>query len=647
MSNHGFIRVAAASPIMKVADSEFNIREIIKLINKANSNYASIVVFPELGITGYTCGDLFGQRLLLDKATECLGELLYKTRNTDVVSLVGMPVMIDQKLFNCGVVIHHGVILGVVPKIHLANYKEFYEQRWFTSGHIVCKKVNEINILGKSVPFGNLVFKSENPRYTLGVEICEDLWSVIPPSSFLAINGATVIANLSASNELVSKADYRRQLVIQQSARCLAGYVYSSAGVNESTTDTVFGGDCMIAENGIILQSVERFQRDSTLIFTDLDIHRLETERQVNKSFADSYDYNLDKAYQNVQILHGEPQKNLLKKFKRKIEPHPFIPGNPNTRDDRCQEIFNIQVTGLAKRLEHTAANCAVIGVSGGLDSTLALLVIAKTFDLLKISSECIIGVTMPGFGTTDMTYHNAVKLMKSLGVKIKDIDIRPACMQHFTDIDQDPVKHDITYENSQARERTQILMDIANKENGLVIGTGDLSEIALGWSTYNGDHMSMYAVNCSVPKTLVRFLVNWIADNVFNETTKDILYRILATPISPELLPPDSAGKIKQKTEEVIGPYELHDFFLYYAIRFGMPPQKVLFLAEVAFKKKYTQNEIKKWLQTFYKRFFSQQFKRSCIPDGPKVGTISLSPRGDWRMPSDAEVSAWIKELD
>lgn len=647
MKNFGFVKFAAASPRLRVGDPEYNTAQIERLIIQANAGKAAVVVFPELCITGYTCADLFGQQLLLDKSVHYLNRLMENTKKTDIVSIVGIPLVVDQKLYNCAVVFQHGRILGVVPKMYPANYKEFYEKRWFTSGHTISTKVSEITLSGETVPFGNLIFTSHEPGFSLGIEICEDLWVVIPPSSYMALKGATVIANLSASNELVSKSDYRRELVVQQSARCMSGYIYSSAGVHESTTDTVFGGDCIIAENGNVISSSQRFNRDSTIAFGEVDIERMITERVTNKTFADNYDFEAaDKNYWTVAIsyrkLYDLNEKDIFRKFSQ----YPFIPENPQTKDQRCEEIFNIQVAGLAKRIEHTGMKHAVIGISGGLDSTLALLVTARAFKLLGLPSKNIIGITMPGFGTTDNTYSNAVKLMKSVDISIKDIDIKPACLQHFKDIGHDADEHNITYENVQARERTQILMDIANKTGGLVVGTGDLSELALGWSTYNGDHMSMYAVNCGVPKTLVKFLVRWVADNIFDSDSKDVLYSIIDTPISPELLPPGADGRIKQKTEDVIGPYELHDFFLYYAVRCSMPPNKVLFLARLAFNDKYSREEIKKWLEGFYRRFFTQQFKRSCLPDGPKVGTIGLSPRGDWRMPSDAEVKLWLDEL-
>ncbi|MCR4431526.1 MAG: NAD(+) synthase [Tepidanaerobacteraceae bacterium] len=648
MENFGFIRVASASPRLKVANTDYNIAEIEKLMREAAEKNACIIVFPELCITGYTCNDLFLQRRLLEKAKSALIELAHKTQDLDVLALVGLPLSIEGRLYNCAAAVQRGQILGIVPKMFLPNYKEFYEKRWFTSGYKISKTVSEILFNDRAVPFGNLLFRNEKYDITLGAEICEDLWAIVPPSSYLALSGANIIANLSASNELVAKAEYRRKLVEQQSARCISGYIYSGAGVHESTTDLVFGGHCLIAENGIILEESERFNRVSVIIYSEIDVDRLASERHSNKSFADDYDMEAGRRmYRMVEFGFSKELLADADSLNRKIHPHPFVPADPASVDKRCEEIFNIQTAGLAKRLEHTASKKAVVGISGGLDSTLALLVTVKTFDLLGISRQNIQAATMPGFGTTDMTYYNAIDLMKSLGVGIREIDIRPACLQHMKDIGQDPGDHDTTYENLQARERTQILMDIANKVNGLVVGTGDLSELALGWATYNGDHMSMYSVNCGVPKTLVRFLVKWVADNVAEENTRKVLYRIIDTPISPELLPPDEQGRIRQKTEDEVGPYELHDFFLFYAARYGMTPRKILFLATIAFKDKYEPEVIKKWLKIFYRRFFAQQFKRSALPDGPKVGSISLSPRGDWRMPSDADSSIWIKDLE
>ncbi|HHW03751.1 MAG TPA: NAD(+) synthase [Thermoanaerobacterales bacterium] len=649
MENYGFIKVASASPKLKVANTDYNINEIEQMMRRADEMGAAIIVFPELCITAYTCGDLFLQRKLLEKAESALFELLDKTEDLDILAAVGLPISIDGRLFNCAAAIQRGSILGIVPKMFLPNYKEFYEKRWFTSGHEISKAVSEIKLKGHTIPFGHLLFRNSKYDITLGIEICEDLWAVIPPSSYLALSGANIIANLSASNELVAKAEYRRKLVEQQSARCISGYIYAGANVHESTTDLVFGSHCLIAENGIILAESQRFGRDNTIIYAEIDVERLLAERHYNKSFADDYDMETDR--RKYRFVEFDFTKRILindtGNFYRTIDPHPFVPEDPATVSTRCEEIFNIQTTGLARRLEHTGSKKAVLGISGGLDSTLALLVTARTFDMLGIPRQNIEAITMPGFGTTDMTYQNAIELMKSLNVNIREIDIRPACLQHMKDIGQDPSVHDVTYENLQARERTQILMDIANRMGGLVVGTGDLSELALGWATYNGDHMSMYGVNCGVPKTLVRFLVKWVAENIADERTRQVLYKIIDTPISPELLPPDEGGHIRQKTEEEVGPYELHDFFLFYAVRYGMAPRKILFLATIAFKDKYEPEAIKKWLNIFYRRFFNQQFKRSALPDGPKVGSISLSPRGDWRMPSDADNSIWVKDLE
>lgn len=649
MENFGFIRVASASPKLKVANTDYNTSEIEKMVREADHKGAAIIIFPELCITAYSCNDLFLQRKLQEKANSALFELASATRDLDIMAVVGFPLSIDGRLYNCAAAVQRGRILGIVPKMFLPNYKEFYEKRWFTSGHEISRAVSEIKLRDKAVPFGNLLFRNEKHDITFGIEICEDLWAVVPPSSYLTLSGANIIANLSASNELVAKAEYRRKLVEQQSARCISGYIYAGANVYESTTDLAFGSHCLIAENGIILAESDRFNRGNTLIYAEIDVDRLCAERQYNKSFADDYDMETDR--RKYRFVEFDFNKKIFidnaDDFYRKVEPHPFVPEDPATVSTRCEEIFNIQTTGLAKRLEHIGSKKAVLGISGGLDSTLALLVTAKAFDMLGLPRQNIEAVTMPGFGTTDMTYRNAMDLMKSLGVNIREIDIKPACLQHMKDIGQDPDIHDVTYENLQARERTQILMDIANKIKGLVVGTGDLSELALGWSTYNGDHMSMYGVNCGVPKTLVRFLVKWVAENIVDDTTKNVLQRVIDTPISPELLPPDELGQIRQKTEDQVGPYELHDFFLFYAVRYGMTPKKICFLATMAFKDKYEPEVIKKWLKNFYHRFFSQQFKRSALPDGPKVGSISLSPRGDWRMPSDADNSIWLQDLE
>lgn len=639
--DYGFVRVAAAVPRLRVADCGFNTENIIHLIESAAAKDIQFVVFPELAITAYTCGDLFHQHALLEEAEAQLCRVLDKTAGLSLVAIIGMPVSIDNQLFNCAVAVQNGKILGVVPKTYIPGYKEFYEERWFAPGPRAMSDV--VQLCGQKVPFGtDLLFEAEgNAQLCFGIEICEDLWVPIPPSSYQAISGAVLLFNLSASNEIIGKYEYRKELVRQQSGKCVAGYIYTSCSIDESTTDVVFGGHAIIGENGGIVTESERFLRDEQLIYADIDVQRLVNDRFKNTSFMEAI---LSKKYRKVQF---ELHKNNVTAVARYIDPHPFVPSEPGVRDERCSEIFDIQTSGLGKRLAHTGMKHAVIGISGGLDSTLALLVMAKTFDMLGIPRENIVAVTMPGFGTTNETYANALQLMKSMGVNIREIKIKDACLQHFKDIGHDASIHDVTYENVQARERTQILMDIANKLGGLVVGTGDLSELALGWCTYNGDHMSMYAVNCSIPKTLVKFLVQWVADNVVENETREVLYKILDTPITPELLPPNAQGQIDQKTEDIIGPYELHDFFLYHMVRYGAPPKKILFLAAQAFKDKYSTEFIKKWLIVFYRRFFSQQFKRSCLPDGPKVGSISLSPRGDWRMPSDASARTWLKELE
>lgn len=639
--NHGFVRVGAAAPKLKVAECEYNAGNIIGLILKAESQDLQFVVFPELALTAYTCADLFHQQKLLEEAEKQLLYIMEKTENTGVVSIIGIPVYMDNQLFNCAAVIQRGKLLGVVPKSYIPNYSEFYEERWFSPGSKAIS--SSIRLCGQEAPFGvDLLFEAENQRSVcFGIEICEDLWVTIPPSSYQAVSGATLLFNLSASNEIIGKQEYRRELVKQQSGRCVAAYVYASSGVYESTTDLVFGGHCIIGENGGILTESQRFQYDNQLIFTETDIDRLVNDRIKNSSFME---VTAAKPFRKVSF---ELKQVSLGKLTRHITANPFVPSDAGSRDERCSEIFAIQTAGLGKRMLHTGLKHAVIAISGGLDSTLALLVTTKTFDLLGMPRSNIIAVTMPGFGTTNETYTNAINLMKSLNVTIREISIRDACLQHFKDIGHEVDDHDITYENVQARERTQIIMDIANKIGGLAIGTGDLSELALGWCTYNGDHMSMYSVNSSIPKTLIRFLVQWVADNIIDTAASEVLNKIIKTPITPELLPPDPNGKINQKTEDIIGPYELHDFFLYHMLRYGAPPRKILFLAEQAFKGIYDINVVKHWLKVFLRRFFSQQFKRSCMPDGPKVGTISLSPRGDWRMPSDADAGIWLKELE
>jgi NAD+ synthase (glutamine-hydrolysing) len=637
----GFYRLGAASPELRVADPAFNCEKIIEAVLSANRHNTAALVFPELAVSGYTCADLFHQPVLLDKSIEAVLKIAADTAKQKIIIIVGAPFAFRNSVYNCAFVLQHGIVKGIVPKTFNPNYREFYEKRWFKSGRSVRNIEASVPGLDYKVPFGTDLLFEFGRNFKFGIELCEDMWSVIPPSSYQSVAGATVIFNLSASNELVSKAEYRRQLVEQQSARCISAYVYTSAGVHESTTDLVFGGHSMIAENGRITAENERFLRNGSVIYADVDCARLLSSRISESSFADT------ELPENMQFRYVQMEKvNAAKDLKYAAIPqHPFVPQNPETRNCRCREIFSIQAAGLAKRFEHTGLQKAVLGISGGLDSTLALLVCAETFKLLKKPASDIIAVTMPGFGTTDRTYNNAVKMCKLIGADLREISIKAACMQHFKDIGHNPKVHDVTYENVQARERTQILMDIANRERGLVIGTGDLSEIALGWSTYCGDHMSMYAVNCSVPKTLIRYLIHWVADNS-HEKLRAVLEDIIDTPVSPELLPNTNDAEINQLTEELIGPYELHDFFLYHAVKYGAPPDKIKFLAEKAFAGVYSSDAIVKFLKLFFKRFFSQQFKRSCIPDGPKVGTISLSPRGDWRMPSDASVAAWLEKM-
>ena len=637
--NYGFVKVAAAVPRVKVADCKFNSERLEGLITIAEGKGVQILTFPEMCITGYTCGDLFAQQLLLEQAEMALIQILNNTRQLDIISILGMPVVVNSTVINAAVVIQKGKILGVVPKTYLPNYKEFYEQRWFTSALQVSE--NSVRLCGQIVPMGNnLLF--ETAETTFGIEICEDLWATVPPSSSLALQGAEIIFNLSADDEGIGKHNYLCSLISQQSARCISGYVFSSSGFGESTTDVVFAGNGLIYENGYLLARSERFCLEEQLIINEIDVECIRAERRVNTTFAANKANCPGKEAVRISTeFVNSKDLNLTRTFNL----HPFVPQGSEL-NSRCEEIFSIQIAGLAQRLLHTGAKTAVIGISGGLDSTLALLVCVKTFDKLGLSRKDILGITMPGFGTTDRTYHNAIDLMNSLGVSIREISIREACIQHFKDIGHDLNIHDVTYENSQARERTQILMDIANQTWGMVIGTGDLSELALGWATYNGDHMSMYGVNAGIPKTLVKHLVQWVAENGMDEASKATLLDIVDTPISPELIPADENGEIKQKTEDLVGPYELHDFFLYYFLRFGFRPSKIYFLAQTAFSGVYDDETIKKWLQTFFRRFFNQQFKRSCLPDGPKVGSISISPRGDWRMPSDASSAAWLKEI-
>lgn len=635
---HGFVRVGAIVPKLEVADVDFNTDELIKEIKKANENNVSIVVTPELSLTGYTCADLFYQEVILEDSIRGLEKILIETSDLDIISILGMPLKYQNKIYNVGVIIQSGKILGIVPKSYIPNYSEFYEERWFTSGMFL--ENMEIELCNQMVPIGaNLLFRDiNNADICFGIEICEDLWSPYPPSTRHALNGATIIFNLSASNEVVGKYDYRKSLIKEQSARTISAYCYASSGVNESTTDLVFSGQAMIAEDGSILKENERFLSSSNSIYADIDVQKLMNLRMRNNSYKGQ---NNEDVYKIIKVF----VEDNLTRLERYYKEYPFVPGNLSLRDERFQEILSIQASGLIKRLRYTNACKTVIGVSGGLDSTLAFLVIVEAYKKLGITLDNIIGVTMPGFGTTDRTYENAKNLVRESGATLREISIRDACLQHFEDISIDPDSRSVTYENSQARERTQILMDIANKEEALVIGTGDMSELALGWCTYNGDHMSMYAVNSSIPKTLVRYLVEWKANNV-SEKLQVVLKDILDTPISPELLPPNEYGKIEQKTENSIGPYVLHDFFLYHFMRYGASPEKIYLLAKHTFNNKFSDKEIKKWLLEFFKRFFRQQFKRSCLPDGPKVGTISLSPRGDLRMPSDASCKAWLRRI-
>ena len=638
--NYGFVKVAAAVPLVQVADCFYNIEKIEGLMRQASEKGVQIIAFPELSVTGYTCLDLFAQQTLLDGAEAALLQLVSNTADLDILTIVGVPLRTENRLINAAVVFQKGAIRGVVPKTYLPNYKEFQEQRWFTS--VTELRESTISIGEEEYPMGShLLFRSG--RLTAGIEICEDLWVPVPPSSLLAMEGANIIFNLSASNELIGKHAYLRSLICQQSARCMAGYVYASSGFGESSTDLVFAGNGIIAENGNLLAESPRFTMEEQLVISEIDIETLQNDRQVNTSFMYGTSGLPKEKAQVVDFQVRIPDGFSLT---RPVDPHPFTPSGEALKE-RCEEIFHIQVAGLAKRLVHAHAQTAVVGISGGLDSTLALLVTVMTFDALKMPRGQIIGITMPGFGTTDRTYTNACDLIRSLGVTLKEIPIKEACLQHFRDIDHDPSVHDVTYENSQARERTQLLMDVANQKNGLVIGTGDLSELALGWATYNGDHMSMYGVNGSIPKTLVKYLVEWVANHKVDDASRLTLLDIVDTPISPELIPADENGNIKQKTEDLVGPYELHDFFLYHFLRFGSHPSKIYFLAQKAFAGIYDNATVKKWLYTFFRRFFQQQFKRSCLPDVPKVGSVSLSPRGDWRMPSDAVSRLWSEEIE
>lgn len=690
--NFGFIRVAAASPVVKVADVNRNISNICEQIDLAEKDKVSLLVFPELCVTGYTCGDLFTQTSLLEASEKAVRNLKEYIRGKQLTVVVGAPVPFRGRLYNCAIVIRHGIVQGIVPKIYLPTYSEFYESRWFASGsdffsdrnipggihedgknHYVKNFNAEISYAGQKTSISpNQIFKIGHASFA--VEICEDLWTPIPPSSYHAMAGAQIIVNLSASNEVLMKHSYRKSLVSNQSSRTCSAYIYSSASFGESTQDLVYAGSSLIYENGVCLAENKRFEIENSLICADVDIDKLNVFRQRQNTYNSvspdgrhSSEYNLNYACHELGI---PSDTDFNEKLYRYIDPHPFVPvGNAKELDERAEEITSIQVAGLASRLRHIGCKTAVIGISGGLDSTLALLITCLAFDKLSLSRKGIIGVTMPGFGTTDRTYRNAVNLMEELGISIKEISIVPAVKQHFSDIGHDIDNHDVTYENSQARERTQILMDIANKEGGIVVGTGDLSELALGWATYNGDHMSMYAVNSGVPKTLVKYLVKWAAENKFasehgsgQRSVREILMDVIFTPISPELIPADADGNIVQITEDIVGPYELHDFFLYNFLRCGYSPDKLFFLAKKAFLENeasqgfsgpeskeviYNEEIILKYLKKFLYRFFSQQFKRSCLPDGPKIGSVTLSPRGDWRMPSDSSVSTWIESLE
>ena len=656
MKNYGFVNVASAIPSVKVADVDYNVAEIERLVEEANEQQVDLLVFPELSLTGYSCQDLFRQATLLDAVKAAIGRLYECAIHNQVVFVVGAPIEVDGTLYNAAIVFSPKNYPSAVVKTYLPNYGEFYERRWFASSE-------ELPLEGRSSSYislsdssymlnvygGHLVFSLDDVKF--GVEICEDVWSPIPPSSQLALQGADIILNLSATDELIGKHHYLKSLLSQQSARSLSGYVYSSCGFGESTQDVVYGGNAMIYENGRLLAEGERFSLEAQLVTAQIDVERLRAERRANMTFAASRRQTTSSRNEEL-VLEGFRNSHDIFSMNRIVNPHPFIPKTEDMQAS-CEEIFNIQVMGLAKRLVHTHCQRVIVGISGGLDSTLALLVCVKTFDKLGFDRKGIVGVTMPGFGTTDRTHTNAVSLMQSLGVTLREVNISAAVMQHFADIGHDAQVHDVTYENSQARERTQILMDLSNQLGGLVIGTGDLSELALGWATYNGDHMSMYGVNASIPKTLIRHLVNYVAQSGVDEESRKTLLDIIDTPISPELIPADEEGNIKQKTEDLVGPYELHDFFLYYMLRFGFSPSKIFFLALRAFDGShaeapaYDRQTIKKWLTTFCRRFFAQQFKRSCLPDGPKVGSVSLSPRGDWRMPSDAMSALWLKECE
>ena len=637
INDYGFVRVAAASPKLKVADCDYNISQIKQLIDEAVKQNIQFIAFPELSITGYTCADLFLQTVLQRKAFDALMELVaFMDDKESLIAIVGLPLLFKNRLYNVAAAISSQGILGFVPKHEIPNHNEFNEKRWFTSGVDLHDEIVKTSV-GYHPFSSSLIFETQHAKF--GIEIGKDLWTLTPPSSLLSLEGVDIIFNLSASSEAVGKHSYRKSLVVNQSARCNAAYVYAGAGVGESTTDLVYSGACLIGENGTMLAESKRFSLENELIIADIDITALQNERMTVKRHNSQIEDEFKPYFDLAPILD-------FKKMHRTFDAHPFIPA-PQDEDDNLGDVYSIQTNGLAKRLLHTNSKTITLGVSGGLDSTLALLVAIGTFDMLGLPRENIHAITMPGFGTTDRTYQNAISLMKSSGVTIKEISIVAAVTQHLKDIGHDINVHDVTYENSQARERTQILMDYANKTGGMVLGTGSMSEMALGWATYNGDHMSMYAVNGGVPKTLVASLVRWIANKHTEETTKEVLIDILDTPFSPELLPADKEGKIAQKTEHFVGPYELHDFFINRMLRHNDEPRRIYFIAQQAFKGSYTSEEVLKWLKVFYRRFFSQQFKRSCMPDGPKVGAINLSPRASWRMPSDAMATVWLDELE
>ena len=638
---YGYVKVSAAIPLVSVADTKYNVEQMIALAHRAYDEGAEITVFPELCITGYTCGDLFTQQTLLQEAETAIAQFAQATSVYNTIYIIGAPIYVCGALYNCALVVQEGKILGIVPKCYIPNHGEFNESRWFSTGYNLLRMESNIQYAGQSVHIGSYqVFHTG--RYAFGLEISEDLWSVTPPSSTLTLLGAEIIFNLSAADEVTGKHDYLRSLIAQQSARCMAGYVYSGCGYGESTTDLVFAGKAFVAENGSILAEGKRFCLDAQLLCSEIDLDKLRMERRSNSIFTTAQANSLPKATHVYATPISDKESTLTRTYSRL----PFVPQG-DLLDAHCNDILNTQVAALAKRLSHIHCSKAVIGISGGLDSTLALLATIRTFDRLQLPRTSIIGITMPGFGTTDRTYQNALSMMEQLGISQREISIKDACIQHFSDIGHDINIHDTTYENGQARERTQLLMDVANRENAIVIGTGDLSELALGWATYNGDHMSMYGINAGIPKTLVRHLVEWEATHTYEGDIRRILLDVVNTPISPELIPAKEDGTIKQKTEDLVGPYELHDFFIYHFIRSGYTPSKIFYIACRTFEGEYSKATIKKWLTTFFRRFFQQQFKRSCLPDGPKVGSVSLSPRGDWHMPSDASAARWLEECE